>query len=521
MSKRQLSLLNRYISHAFFYIFILILTTGCKEDISNPNPPSANAVGKTLADEQRQVSVSGVAMKGRIVNGIVTIYSLEQKGGYYSVSDHSLGKARTDHTGSYKLQVTLPQESPGIVVRVGVDPFTTMICDVPSGCKGIYSEKVSFGKPFGLKPDFEMFASHRANNKTIKVNITPLTHLAYKWAEAQSAGLSPDNITASQSHIEALFDLPENTLAKTPIDLTALGDASYNPDQIQYGLLSASFQALANSTSWNSIVEVLDSASLRLAETGTITGVNLGAFPEVTRSDLFHATQSIATELVTSLTITSAPQTARVAYNQSSRRSEVIEHLRRLASYYGNSTTQLLIASMNREPLRITFQPSSATVTEQEPLTLNVNALGSGPIRYQWRKDGQPIPQATSEHLVLSAPTPQDSGSYDCVVSNDDGSIVSKTAIVEVKPRKAPVLVWEPPKIRLDGSPLHLSELRGYRILYGLNRQQLDQKVEINDPYTTQFELSGLQGSTYFFAIQAIDELDNESSLSDVIKVTL
>lgn len=233
MSKRQLSLLNRYISHAFFYIFILILTTGCKEDISNPNPPSANAVGKTLADEQRQVSVSGVAMKGRIVNGIVTIYSLEQKGGYYSVSDHSLGKARTDHTGSYKLQVTLPQESPGIVVRVGVDPFTTMICDVPSGCKGIYSDKVSFGKPFGLKPDFEMFASHRANNKTIEVNITPLTHLAYKWAEAQSAGLSPDNITASQSHIEALFDLPENTLAKAPIDLTALGDASYNPDQIQ------------------------------------------------------------------------------------------------------------------------------------------------------------------------------------------------------------------------------------------------------------------------------------------------
>lgn len=523
MSKRYFTCSMRPLLNALIYISLLFFTIGCKEDNHTQTAGADQTqTNRALIANHRLLQVSGVAMKGTIINGVVTLYSLEQQNGFYRISDQPLGKTRTDRGGNYNLQVQIPRQSQGVIVRVSADPFTTMICDVPMGCKSIHSQKVNFGSTLGLSLDFEMFASHTANGSAIEVNITPLSHLAHKWAEAQSAGLSPENITTAYRHIEVLFDLPANSLAKAPIDLANLEQSSSaSLEQIQYGLLAASFQALANTSPWIDIVDLLNSASQRIAEAGTLTSVNLGALPEVTRSDLFYAAQHIATELATSLSPTPTTRIQRSTSSQNPRQAQVIEHLKQLASYYGESTTRLLISSTTQDPLRITFQPSSASVQEHEPLTLNVNALGSGPIRYQWRKNGQPIPQATSEHLVLAAPTSQDSGHYDCIISNDEGSIISNIAVVEVKPRTSPVLTWQPPTVRLDGSPLHLSELRGYRILYGLNRQHLDRKVEINDPYTTQFELSGLQGSTYFFAIQAIDELNNESSLSEVIKVTL
>lgn len=524
MSKRNFTCSMRPLLNAFIYISLLFFITGCKEDNSNSTQTAdthQTQNDKALLENHRLLKVSGVAMKGTIINGVVTLYGLEQQNGYYQVSDQPLGNTRTDQHGHYNLEVQIPRHNQGVIMRVSADPFTTMICDVPIGCKGT-SRKINFGDALSLNLDFEMFASHTANSNAIEVNITPLSHLAHKWAEAQNAGLSPENITAAHRHIETLFDLPANTLAAAPIDLSKLTQSSSaSLEQIQYGLVAASFQALADTSPWVDIVDLLSSAGQRIAETGTLTSVNLGALPEVSRSDLFYAAQHIAMELATSLSPTSTSHSQRSVSTQTLGRAQIIEHLRQLASSYGASTTRLLISSTNQEPLRITFQPSSASIQEQESLTLNVNALGSEPIRYQWRKDGQPIPQATSEHYVLTAPTTQDSGHYDCIVSNNDGSILSKVAVVEVKPRVSPLLTWEPPTVRLDGSPLHLSELRGYRILYGLSKQQLDRQVLINDPYTTQFKLSGLQGSTYFFAIQAIDEQDNESSLSEVIKVTL
>src|SRR5690606_32739658 len=74
---------------------------------------------------------------------------------------------------------------------------------------------------------------------------------------------------------------------------------------------------------------------------------------------------------------------------------------------------------------------------------------------------------------------------------------------------------------RVDGSPLHPSELSGYRILYGTHADQLTQTLHINNPYTSEQRFENLPKNTYYFSIVAIDDLGNESPLSNIVEATL
>ena len=54
----------------------------------------------------------------------------------------------------------------------------------------------------------------------------------------------------------------------------------------------------------------------------------------------------------------------------------------------------------------IQVQPISRTVAQGEPVTLSVQAVGSGTLTYQWQKDGVSIPGATSATLTISSIKP-------------------------------------------------------------------------------------------------------------------
>ena len=92
----------------------------------------------------------------------------------------------------------------------------------------------------------------------------------------------------------------------------------------------------------------------------------------------------------------------------------------------------------------IIIQPVSATFKEGD---LNVTALhclatGIGPIYYHWEKYDSfsntwinPSHRATSittQNLKFSAITEEDEGVYHCVVTNDDGSVISDNATVSI-----------------------------------------------------------------------------------------
>lgn len=83
-------------------------------------------------------------------------------------------------------------------------------------------------------------------------------------------------------------------------------------------------------------------------------------------------------------------------------------------------------------PPSIASQPVSQTLAEGSGLALSVGASGSGPLRYQWFKNGVGIPGATGETLIIPAVQTGDSGLYTVTVSNEGGSATSAGANVAV-----------------------------------------------------------------------------------------
>lgn len=64
--------------------------------------------------------------------------------------------------------------------------------------------------------------------------------------------------------------------------------------------------------------------------------------------------------------------------------------------------------------------------------SLTVVASGTAPLAYQWRKDGVPVPGATSATLAFPVAQIIQSGSYTVVVSNNAGTATSSAANVQI-----------------------------------------------------------------------------------------
>lgn len=97
------------------------------------------------------------------------------------------------------------------------------------------------------------------------------------------------------------------------------------------------------------------------------------------------------------------------------------------------------------EPLSISTQPVSQTILENASTELSVSASGGGYITYQWRKNGLPITNAYSPTLKLSNVSQTDAGSYDVVIANSQGSLVSNSAQLNVLPAEPALMISQQP----------------------------------------------------------------------------
>jgi hypothetical protein len=93
-------------------------------------------------------------------------------------------------------------------------------------------------------------------------------------------------------------------------------------------------------------------------------------------------------------------------------------------------------------PVSISVAPQSQTLTTGSTLTLTVEADGFPAPTYQWRKNGDAISGATSATYSKADVTPDDSGSYDVVVSNVVGDQTSAAASITVQ--TLPVISVQP-----------------------------------------------------------------------------
>ncbi len=84
-----------------------------------------------------------------------------------------------------------------------------------------------------------------------------------------------------------------------------------------------------------------------------------------------------------------------------------------------------------------TTQPRDTIVCGSGTATFSAVPQGAGPFTYQWRKNGDPIdlqtnPSAQSATLSIPSPSGGDAGSYDVVIYNSCGNLVSTAAELNV-----------------------------------------------------------------------------------------
>ena len=83
-------------------------------------------------------------------------------------------------------------------------------------------------------------------------------------------------------------------------------------------------------------------------------------------------------------------------------------------------------------PPLITAQPGDATAAAGAGTTFIVQVESSSPAEYQWRFNGQPVPDATNSTLRLENLQPSNAGTYDVVVMNDRTSVNSRKATLRL-----------------------------------------------------------------------------------------
>lgn len=91
----------------------------------------------------------------------------------------------------------------------------------------------------------------------------------------------------------------------------------------------------------------------------------------------------------------------------------------------------LLVSSALAAPPAITSQPQSQTICDGDALVLTVVATGDA-LTYQWRKDDIELNGVVEATLTIDPARPTDSGVYDVVVTNAEGSATSDGAVVHV-----------------------------------------------------------------------------------------
>jgi alpha-tubulin suppressor-like RCC1 family protein len=99
----------------------------------------------------------------------------------------------------------------------------------------------------------------------------------------------------------------------------------------------------------------------------------------------------------------------------------------------------LLVTACGGDPAPVApaigTQPANATVSDGQAATFSVVGTGSGPLTYQWRRNGTDIAGATSASYTTPATTLADSGAaYSVVIINSAGTVTSANATLTVTP---------------------------------------------------------------------------------------
>lgn len=131
----------------------------------------------------------------------------------------------------------------------------------------------------------------------------------------------------------------------------------------------------------------------------------------------------------------------------------------------------------------------------------------------------------TTTGALTGTPLAANAGSYSNIaISVSDGKASTALAPFGVTVRTtspppattgAATISWLPPTRNTDGSSL--SNLAGYRIVYGTSAGALNQTVQLTNPSLSTYMIENLSVGTYYFALRAYTSSGAESVLSQVV----
>lgn len=114
--------------------------------------------------------------------------------------------------------------------------------------------------------------------------------------------------------------------------------------------------------------------------------------------------------------------------------------LRAIALKTGLRTSPAASADYNTTP-SLLVRPLSQSVLVGRTVNFQVTAVGKGPLRYRWSRDGVVIPDATNSILALGAVTLNHNGTYTVEVADDIATNTPPPAVLIVSIRPALTLV--------------------------------------------------------------------------------
>jgi hypothetical protein len=95
----------------------------------------------------------------------------------------------------------------------------------------------------------------------------------------------------------------------------------------------------------------------------------------------------------------------------------------------------------------ITAQPQAAAVTVGETAKFSVTVTGAEPLKYQWRRNGQPISGADQSRYNTAPTAPNDDGAhFSVVITNAEGSVTSESALLSVNAAAVAPTITTPPR---------------------------------------------------------------------------
>ncbi len=137
-----------------------------------------------------------------------------------------------------------------------------------------------------------------------------------------------------------------------------------------------------------------------------------------------------------------------------------------LGGTQGNIKLNWMMGTPTTVPPSMTLQPTNQTVLTLTDVTLAASAGGTSPLYYQWRKGGSDVPGANNPSLTIASVGTNDSGTYQLVVTNTQGSITSSAAVLTVLRRQA-MLMWTNPAAIGYGTILGTTQLNATASLPG------------------------------------------------------